>query len=815
MDNDYFYRSLLNVYRDRYIPQEAASRRFVSAQPQRSGSRVNKVSASTQLSSSVPVSKTTVFSLLKKNTVDTGIDQAQQQRQIKPDVAQMVGPFSQDLDLRDLPYIPPTKESEEEVRLMRHPPGEVVSQFPVAGARPAQLGTPVSPQGPSVTPSMPSPANTFAGMNSNLGCGGCRPPDTDGDVGPNYYMQSVNSSIRIHGKDGSVLAGPITYNSFFSAMGTSTPCGNNQSQGDGVVSYDHIADRWIVSDFAFSSFPGTSFYQCVGVSKTSNPVSGGYWLYAIQIDPNNTNFLGDYPKFGMWPDAYYMSVNMFSNNTTFNGVRVFALDRNSMINGGPANTIAFSVLPADLGDQYSFVPASFRTGDPPPAGQPEWVMSINSSTVAGTVETQVFVRRFHVDFAAPANSTFGVGAPHAPEGIIEVNGFVDAFTTTTSIAPNGTATSSQFLDTLGDKLMYPLVFQNLGGVESIYADQTVNNNQGGTGPTGIRWYQFDMTGNTIPAAPTQQQTFNNSNDGLWRWMPSINVDRQGNLAIGYSTSSTTSDPSIRYAGRLAGDPLNDLSQGEAVMTTGTGHQTSTSGRWGDYSTMFVDPSDSCTFFHTNEFYSSTSDSSWNTRVGSFKFSGCISSASPTPTPTPTPTATPSPTPPVSGGPVTVTATIGTTGPTDYATLKAAFDAINAGNHQGAVNIFILANTTETFSAVLNASGSGSANYTSIYVAPSGVRTISGNLTAAALIDLNGADVVTIDGKNTGGNSLTLSNSDASAGVGTSTVRFINGAANNTVKNCTILGSSNVPLGTAGGAVLFSTTTSTGNNNNTV
>ena len=323
-------------------------------------------------------------------------------------------------------------------------------------------------------------------------------------------------------------------------------------------------------------------------------MTGGYWLYAVQVDPANPNFIGDYPKFGMWPDAYYFSVNEFSNNTTFNGVRVYALDRASMINGNSANTIAFSILPPDLGDQYSLVPATFRTGDPPPAGRPNMFMNINSSAVAGTVETQVFVRRFHADFVAPANSTFGVGANHAPDGIITVNGFVDAFDAVsgTAIVPNGTAVTAQYLDTLGDKLMYPLVYQNLGGVESIWADHTINNNQGGTGPTGIRWYQFNVTGNTIPATPAQQQTFNNGADGLWRAMPSINVDRQGNMAIGYTASSATVDPGIRYAGRLAGDPLSTLAQGEGVMTPGTGHQTSSSHRWGDYSSMFVDPADS-------------------------------------------------------------------------------------------------------------------------------------------------------------------------------------------------------------------------------
>ena len=251
-------------------------------------------------------------------------------------------------------------------------------------------------------------------------------------------------------------------------------------------------------------------------------------------------------------------------------------------------------------------------------------MAVNSSATAGTVENQVFTWRFHADFATPANSTFGVGANHAPDGTVNVTGFVDAFTAAagTLIVPQNVTT--RLLDTLGDKLMYPLVYQNLGGTESLYAAQTINNNQNGTGPTAIRWYQFNVTGNTIPAAPAQQQTFNNNADGLWRFMPSINVDRQGNLSIGYAESSSTTEPAIAYAGRLISDPANALSQGEAVMQAGGGHQTSSSGRWGDYSATFIDLKDSCTFWHTNEYYSATSSASWNTRIGNYKFTQCTS-----------------------------------------------------------------------------------------------------------------------------------------------------------------------------------------------
>jgi hypothetical protein len=547
----------------------------------------------------------------------------------RPDVVQMIGPVAMNQDLRSLPYVAP-KPKEEERRLTRYP-------FPENGAPPPR--PPSSPYLQKLlkglfrpTPTMPGPLLTFEGQGNTCGC---QPPDTNGDVGPNHYVETINESIRIFDKSGNTLAGPISYNSFFSSL-TGTPCAN-ANDGDPFTMYDAQADRWVISDFAFPSFPGSSFFQCIAVSQTPDPVSGGWFFYALQVDPTNPTFLGDYPKMAIWNDggaqnAYFLTMNLFSSPTTFNGVRAYALDRASMLTGGPTNAIGFTLSPADVGASYSFVAATFRTGNPPPTGRDDFVLAIDSPNTGGVTLTQIHGRLFHVDFATPANTTFGVGPSHAPNAEITVNGFVDAFTNTTSdlVPQQG---SASLLDTLGDKIMTPVVYQNRGGTESLWADQTILLNYP-SGPTAVRWYQFDVTGGSFPATPVQQQDWTNGNDGLWRWMPSIAVDQSGNTAIGYSTSDTTIFPSIRYAGRLESDPPSNLAQGEAVMFAGVSGFSGS--RWGDYTNTTLD-TDGMTFWHVNEYAQSNN---WHTRIGKFNFVG---GGSPTPTPTPgSPTPTPTP-----------------------------------------------------------------------------------------------------------------------------------------------------------------------------
>ncbi len=549
----------------------------------------------------------------------------------RPDIVRMVGPVRLDQDLRNLPYVAPKEEFEERA-LTRYPHGTNSTAAPSGYGQPTYVQTLLKNMW-RPTPTMPPPLLTFDGETAAQACA-CAPPDSDGDVGPNHYVEAINVAFRVFDKtNGNPLSPVVTYNSFFAPL-TGTPCAN-ANDGDPFVMYDAQADRWVITDFAFPSFPGTSFYECIGVSQTGDPVSGGWFLYALQVDPANPTFLGDYPKLSLWNDggtqnAYFLMMNLFSNPTTFNGVRAYALDRASMLSGGPANAIGFTLSAADVGASYSFVPATFRTGSPPPGGRDGMVLCVDSPASNPTTLTQVHARFFHVDFANPANATFGVGPTHQPNAEITVNPFIEAWTNTNGFSIVPQQGVSQLIDTLGDKIMTPVVYQNLGGTESLWAVQTIMLNFP-SGPTAIRWYQFDVTGGNFPAAAAQQQDWSNNNDGVWRFMPSIAVDASGNVAIGYSSSSPSLHPGMRYAGRLVSDPPNDLAQGEAIMFTGNGSESGIN-RWGDYSMTTVDPSDGMTFWHVNEYEPTTGAFNWATRIGKFNFVG----GGPTPTPTPTP-----------------------------------------------------------------------------------------------------------------------------------------------------------------------------------
>jgi subtilase family serine protease len=451
----------------------------------------------------------------------------------------------------------------------------------------------------------PPPIFNFEGLGDS---DGVLPPDTNGDIGPNHYVQWVNLTFAIYSRTGSLLYGPAAGRTLWSGFGG--PC-ESQNDGDPVVLYDHLADRWIMSQFALPNnifgILFAPFYQCIAVSQTGDP-TGAYYRYQFQFQK-----LNDYPKFGVWPDAYYMTMNQYTPiNLAFAGQGVAAFDRDAMLAGQPASMVYFDLAGVDphLG---GMLPADLD-GPPPPAGSPGYFVQMDDDA-SGYSPDQLQLWKFHVDWTNTSASTF-TGPMPLPVAAFDSNlcdyarGCIPQPGTTVKI------------DALSDRLMYRLQYRNLGAYDSLVVNHTVDVD--GSDHAGIRWYEIRNPGGT--AVIFQQGTF--APDAMHRWMGSAAMDAAGNIAIAFNVGSSTLAPSIRYAARLATDPPGVLGQGENDLIVGTGSQTHTASRWGDYSMLGVDPVDGCTFWATTEYYAVTSQAGWQTRIGAFKLPGCGTSGPP-------------------------------------------------------------------------------------------------------------------------------------------------------------------------------------------
>ena len=476
---------------------------------------------------------------------------------------------------------------------------------------------------PGLALNIPTPLQNFEGVNN---VNGVLPPDTNGDVGPNHYVQWVNLSFAIYSKSGALLYGPAAGNTLWTGFGG--PC-QTSNDGDPIVQYDHLADRWMMSQFALPNYPSGPFYQCIAVSQTGDP-TGAWYRYAFQISATKLN---DYPKFGVWPDGYYMSVNQFVGNT-WGGAGVVAFERNKMLLGQPAQAVYFDLFAVDpnLGGMLP----SDLDGPAPAAGTPNYYLQVDDNGF-GYPQDQIEVWQFSVNWATPSTSTF------TQAGVLPTAAFDSDMCagSRNCIPQQGTSVK---LDAISDRLMYRLQYRNFGSYQTMVLNHTVDTNS--ADHAGIRWYELRNSGSGWNIR--QQGTF--SPDTAHRWMGSMAMDGAGNIALGYSVSSSTMFPAIRYTGRLAGDPLGQLPQGEGTIINGTGAQTHSASRWGDYSSLSIDPVDDCTFWYTNEYIQTTGSSPWRTRIGSFQLPGCGGTA-----PTPTPTTVP-PTPTNTGVPPTPTNT---------------------------------------------------------------------------------------------------------------------------------------------------------------
>ena len=495
--------------------------------------------------------------------------------------------------------------------------------------RPEVGNQPPDPVRQSTAPTgqMPAPSLTFEGQKDADNFPFLvEPPDPNIDVGPNDIVQTVNITLAVYDKQGNTRLGPLNINTLWQDFGGGnpvTPVCALSNVGDPIVQYDGQANRWLISQFAFAGGaafqPVGPYYECIAISTSGDP-TGSYNRYEFKI--SDTKF-DDYPHFGVWPDAYYMSINQFdeANNFDYAGPGAVAFERAKMIAGDPLARMVYFDLSGSLGPAYGGqLPSDLDGSTLPPTGSPNTFLEADDD-VSGFATDRLSPFAFHVDWADPSSSTYNA----LP--VINVAAF-DSVVPCTDADGDGVPRNcvpekdGPGLDAISDRLMYRVAYRNIAGHEALVLNHTVDTNAP-EGKTGVRWYELRKSG-TSAWSIFQQGTY--APDARHRWMGSAAMDKAGDIAIGFSISSAGSYPSISYAGRLVSDPAGQLAQGEASMFAGSGSETvDGGGRWGDYTSLVLDPSNDCTFWYTDEYYVTTTSFDWHTRIGSFTFPGCLGS----------------------------------------------------------------------------------------------------------------------------------------------------------------------------------------------
>jgi hypothetical protein len=490
-------------------------------------------------------------------------------------------------------------------------------------------------QAPAATPTMPPPIIEFPGIartDNTIVDADTVIPDTSGAAGYAHYMQAVNKSIAIYRKDGTLID-IASFEDFWGFASTGTVCdgGSGFHHGQPYVMYDHMAGRWVVVDVAYDAafIDEGPYYLCIAVSNSlMAPTFPGtyfdniHWnYYDLRVYNDNEDFYPSMPKLGLWPDGYYLSIDLFDvdNNGTYwspRGVKVYALNRSDLTAG--VASFMYEDFYLTEGKGYEHLVPSNLLGDPPPAGTPNYFAAIDTG--------KFYIWEFNVDWSNPAYSTFGItrdGKPQEPNEIIPTG--INDWPTGSIIPQGGVA---QQVAVHGDRLMSPVQYRILDGVPSIWATHTVED-PANQGRIGLRWYEIQVLEGSIPGFA---QTGLYAPDAAYRWMSSLATDLIGNMAIGFSHSSAATFPSIKYAGRLRNDPLGTITYGDQVLSllpapqpyTGSqddGNGYAFDGPWGRQSQMSIDPMDECVFWYTNMYYEQTG-MNWNTRIGWFSFPEC-------------------------------------------------------------------------------------------------------------------------------------------------------------------------------------------------
>lgn len=507
-------------------------------------------------------------------------------------------------DLRSVGYVPPRREERPEPGVP-DPGVTTIAARTDSGATSTSSTAPLAGIAAVTTTVAPNPTRLFRGLDyANWGCG--RPPDPNGDVGDAYYVQSVNCSLGIFEKSTGNLVAAVTLDEFAAlvrtggAAATGTPC-DTDNGGDPVVVYDTVGQRWIVTDFAFTSDPTTGAitsqtYECVWVSKTADPVSGGWWLYAIPVSSaSSIGDLADYPKVAVWGSGIYVTFNMFGG-TAYKNARILALERSKAENGTLSAGVIYD-FPAKINRTsiFSVLPAHTHVATGLPATDTALMTSIYGLY-------QVRVWRVTPNWAA---------------GTLTVTGPNDVPSGSFAVGPSDAATPANPADTMTYRLMMQAQYTRIRGAESLWVTHTVAN-PSNTGLAAPRWYQVALTKDGTSGSLAQSQTIA-PDTSLHRYMPSLAVDRTGGMAIAYAASNASTFPELRVVVRSAADTANATGS-EAVLYEGGGAQEYLN-RWGDYASMSIDPVDGCTFWYTGEVYAGIGRD-WQTGISAFSLPSC-------------------------------------------------------------------------------------------------------------------------------------------------------------------------------------------------
>ncbi|MCB0823050.1 MAG: T9SS type A sorting domain-containing protein [Bacteroidales bacterium] len=507
---------------------------------------------------------------------------AQETTILHPTEVKFQDAYTTTIPLRDMEFIPSKGKSNFKNGIV--PNGGLPEHLKTLLQNKVYTEDPVIQKAYNLEPSVPEAlVQNFEGISNTYNVA---PPDTHGDVGLNHYIQMVNNGFQIFDKSGNAITSATSLSTLWNNLPGPW---NGTNDGDPVVLYDETENRWIMTQFSLPNYPYATFYELIAVSATSDPL-GSWHLYAFSFSD-----MPDYPKFGVWPDGLYMSINRFASGTgNYAGTGAVAFEKLQMLQGMPAQMIYFTFGPTT--DPWSFLPSDLD-GPAPAISLPNYFTYVDYWS--GTDRLRMY--QFSANWITPASSTFS-----GPTNI-NVASINNSFST--DIVQPGT---SQTLDPLEDRLMYRLQFRDFGTYKVMLTNHTVNV---GSNRAGIRWYELRNYGGGWTLF--QQGTYAPS-DSHSRWLASIAMNRNGDIALGYSVSSSSLSPSIRYTGRLSGDTPGSMGQPETTIVTGSGNQTGTY-RWGDYSMMSVDPEDDYTFWYTQEYVNPGGSYAWKTRIASLQF----------------------------------------------------------------------------------------------------------------------------------------------------------------------------------------------------